>query len=98
GPAATRRRRMTRQGVTTRQRPKTRACTHKIAIVRQLLADVRFAPESGQIEDISPCPLCAESGLMHLQQTIPGSRGAALGAPMTPLGNGALSPVTPSAF
>src|SRR5262249_44624302 len=26
---------------------------------------VRFAPESGQIEDISPCPLCANSGLMH---------------------------------
>src|SRR5215831_6028894 len=30
-----------------------------------IAADVRFTPESGQIADISGCPLCAKSGLMH---------------------------------
>jgi hypothetical protein len=28
-------------------------------IGKQSLADVRFAPETGQIADISGCPLCA---------------------------------------
>jgi hypothetical protein len=42
-----------------------RACTHKLRI-RQSLADVRFAPESGQIADISVGPLWANSGHLSL--------------------------------
>jgi len=29
------------------------------------IADVRFAPESGQRTDVSVCPLCAKSGLVR---------------------------------
>jgi hypothetical protein len=32
---------------------------------------VRFAPESGQIADISVCPLCAKSGHGAVQQIAP---------------------------
>ena len=49
----------------------TSACPHKIAIVRQSLADVRFAPEGGQIADISGCPLCANRVLTHHSKKAP---------------------------
>jgi hypothetical protein len=33
------------------------------------LVEVRFTPESGQIADISVCPLCARSDQMHRSKT-----------------------------
>jgi len=35
------------------------------ADIRRYLDHVRFTPESGQIADISRCPLCAKSRLMR---------------------------------
>src|SRR5262249_60130976 len=32
---------------------------------------VRFTPESGQIADLSECPLCAKSGREQMQQVAP---------------------------
>jgi hypothetical protein len=34
-------------------------------VAEAIVADVRFAFESGQMADISVSPLCAKSGLMH---------------------------------
>src|SRR5262249_38898044 len=45
------------------------ACLGRVLInhdwVGNRRADVRFTPKSGQIADISACPLCAKSGLVH---------------------------------
>src|SRR5262245_4329321 len=40
------------------------------ADISRHLAFVRFTPESGQRADVSACPLCAKSGLMHCRDDL----------------------------